>query len=70
MTDFWQFIQWLTDEGKVLAFGLVVVAIASAAISYVITGIAWSAWIKAKRRRHLAARRAAALQVSSAGNAA
>ena len=69
VTDFWQFIQWLTDEGKVLAFGLVVVAIASAAISYVITGIAWGAWIKAKRRRHLAARRAAALQVSSAGNA-
>lgn len=59
VTDFWQFIQWLTDEGKVLAFGLVVVTIVSATISYIVAGIAWGAWIKTKRRRHLAARRSA-----------
>ncbi len=58
--DTWQFIQWLTAEGKVLALGLVVVAVAASAISYIVTGIAWAAWVRAKRRRHLAARRAAA----------
>ncbi|MES2492769.1 MAG: DUF2062 domain-containing protein [Pseudomonadota bacterium] len=59
VADFWQFIQWLTDEGKVLAFGLLVVAVAASAISYVVTGIAWGSWIRAKRRRHVAARGAA-----------
>jgi len=58
VTDFWQFIEWLTDEGRVLAFGLVVVSIVAAAVSYVIAGFAWGAWIRAKRRRHIAARAA------------
>ena len=64
--DMWQFIQWLTDEGKVLALGLVVVALVASVLSYVITGFAWAAWIRAKRRRHLAARRAAAAARASA----
>lgn len=60
VADFWQFIQWLTDEGKVLAFGLFVVAVVSAVVSHIFTSVAWSAWVKTKRRRHLAARRARA----------
>lgn len=56
VTDAWQLLIWLTAEGKVLALGLVVVAIVSAALSYVITSFAWSGWVRAKRRRVVATR--------------
>ncbi|MBC2667954.1 DUF2062 domain-containing protein [Novosphingobium piscinae] len=56
VTDAWHLLIWLTAEGKVLALGLVVVAVVSAAVSYLATSVAWSAWIRAKRRRVLAAR--------------
>jgi len=59
VTDAWQLIQWLTDEGKVLAFGLVVLALVAAVVSYIATGLAWSAWVQAKRRHRVASRRAA-----------
>lgn len=58
ITDAWQFIQWLTDEGKVLAFGLIVLALVAAVVSYIVTGLAWNAWVQAKRRHRLAARQA------------
>ncbi len=54
--DAWQLIQWITAEGKVLALGLIVVALVSAAISYLVTGLAWTAWVRRKRRQRLAAR--------------
>jgi len=59
VTDTWQFIEWLTAEGKVLALGLVVVAIVAAAVSYLLSGIAWGAWVRHKRRVSQASRRAA-----------
>lgn len=57
VTDAWQLLEWLTAEGKVLALGLVVVAVVSAAISYLLTGVLWGAWIRHKRRIRLAERR-------------
>ena len=56
VTDAWQLIQWLTDEGKVLALGLIVVAVISAAVSYLAASIGWTAWIRSKRRRRTARR--------------
>ncbi len=59
VTDAWQLIQWLTAEGKVLGLGLIVVATVSAAISYLVTGFAWSAWVRHKRAHRLNARASA-----------
>lgn len=56
VTDTWQLLIWLTAEGKVLALGLVVVALVAGALSYVVTGLAWSQWVRTKRRRAIAAR--------------
>lgn len=56
VTDTWQLIEWITAEGKVLALGLIVLAVVSAAVSYLVTGFAWGAWIRRKRRHRLAAR--------------
>jgi uncharacterized protein (DUF2062 family) len=59
VTDLWQLVQWLTAEGKVLALGLVVVALVSAAVSYQFTSLAWRYWIRAKRNRRVATMRQA-----------
>jgi len=59
VTDAWQFLEWLTAEGKVLALGLVVVAVVAASLSYLLSGLAWSAWVRHKRRTSQAARAAA-----------
>lgn len=56
VTDGWQLIEWVTAEGKVLALGLVVVAVIAASVSYVAAGFGWSAWVRAKRRRRQARR--------------
>lgn len=56
VTDAWHLLVWLTAEGKVLALGLVVVALVAAAVSYVTASVAWGAWIRTKRRRIVAAR--------------
>lgn len=56
VTDAWQLLVWLTAEGKVLALGLVVVAIVAAALSYVGASLAWGSWVRTKRRRTLADR--------------
>jgi uncharacterized protein (DUF2062 family) len=48
--DLWQVLEWITAEGKVLAFGLVVVAVVSASISYLISGLLWRNWVAHKRR--------------------
>jgi uncharacterized protein (DUF2062 family) len=55
-TQFDQALQWLTGATLVTAFGLVVVAIVSSAVSYLVTGWAWRVWVARKRRRHLAHR--------------
>lgn len=51
VTDFWTFLQWLTAEGKVLAFGLLIVAVISASVSYLVASFGWRLWIGTKRRR-------------------
>lgn len=56
VTDTWQLIEWITAEGKVLALGLIVVAVVSAAVSYLVTSLGWTAWIRRKRRHRLAQR--------------
>lgn len=56
VTDAWQLLIWITAEGKVLALGLVVVAVVSAAVSYLATSFTWNVWVRSKRRRVLAAR--------------
>lgn len=57
LTDLWSAIEWLTAEGKSLAFGLVIVATVSASLGYLLSGIGWRWWIGRKRRTAL--RRAA-----------
>jgi uncharacterized protein (DUF2062 family) len=56
VTDAWQLLEWITAEGKVLALGLVVVAVVSASVSYLVTGFAWGTWVRRKRRHRLAQR--------------
>jgi len=58
-TDLQRFLEWLTGATMVTAFGLVVIGIVSAAISYVISGWVWRAMVGRKwlrRRRHRAQR--------------
>ncbi|MFM5916286.1 MAG: DUF2062 domain-containing protein [Novosphingobium sp.] len=50
LTDIWSAIEWLTAEGKSLAFGLVIVATVSASLGYLLAGIGWRWWIGKKRR--------------------
>lgn len=50
VTDAWSLLGWLTAEGKVLALGLVVVAVIAAALSYLATSLTWRWWIGHKRR--------------------
>lgn len=49
-------MQWLTGAASITAFGLVVVAVVSAAIGYLIASFGWRSWIFQKRRRRLAKR--------------
>jgi len=57
VTDVWQLLHWLTDEGKVLAIGLCVLAVIAASVSYLLSGLAWSAWVRARRSQTVARRR-------------
>ncbi|MBS0481135.1 MAG: DUF2062 domain-containing protein [Proteobacteria bacterium] len=50
LTDVWDAIEWLTSEGKSLALGLVIVAVVSAAVGYLVSGVCWRWWIGHKRR--------------------
>jgi uncharacterized protein (DUF2062 family) len=50
VTDLWSFLSWLTAEGKVLALGLVVLAIVAAALSFLLTSFLWRWWIARKWR--------------------
>ena len=53
VTDLWTALSWATSEGKVLALGLVVVAIVAAAVSYLATSFGWRWWIARKRRTRI-----------------
>lgn len=56
-SEFGDMLQWLTGATLVTGFGLVVVAVVSSAISYVVAGFVWRHVVAAKRSRRLHARR-------------
>jgi uncharacterized protein len=56
-TQFDQMLTWLTGATLVTAFGLVVVAVISAAVSYLVASFTWRWWTAKKRRARLEARR-------------
>ena len=56
LTDIWSAMQWLTSEGKSLALGLVIVAVISASVGYLLSGLVWRWWIGHKRRTTRGAR--------------
>jgi uncharacterized protein len=53
ITDFYSFVHWLEDEGKILVFGLSVVAVIMAAVGYLASSFAWRCMIMRKRRRRI-----------------
>lgn len=52
-SQFDDMLQWLTGATLVTAFGLVIVAIVAAAVSYLLTSFGWRWWIARKRRTRL-----------------
>ena len=57
ITDVWSLLHWISDEGKILVFGLFVVTTISAAVGYLLASFAWKFVILRKRRhRHRTAR--------------
>ena len=56
-TDLQRFHEWLTQAGYETAFGLVVIAVVSAALSYVLSGWIWRALVARKWSRRLRNRR-------------
>src|SRR5262245_18586014 len=50
-TDLQQFLEWLTHAGIETAFGLVVIAVISAALSYLLSGFVWRLVVGRKWRR-------------------
>jgi uncharacterized protein len=59
-TDLQETLMWLTQKGIEIAFGLVVIAVVSAAVSYVASVWVWRWWTARKWSRRRARRRAAA----------
>lgn len=57
-SEFGDMVQWLTGATLVTGFGLVVVAVVAASVSYVVTGFAWRHIVAAKRARKLGERKA------------
>ncbi|MCB2044515.1 MAG: DUF2062 domain-containing protein [Novosphingobium sp.] len=56
-TELQDALQWLTGATLVTAFGLVVLAIVSAAVGYLVTSLGWRLWIARKRKARLAGMR-------------
>lgn len=52
-SQFDDMLQWLTGATLVTAFGLVIVALVAAAVSYLLTSFGWRWWIGRKRRTRL-----------------
>ena len=67
-TQFDSMLTWLTGATLVTAFGLVVVAVVSAAVSYLVTSFIWRWWTAHKRRARLESRRR--LRSATSGTAA
>lgn len=55
-TELQQFLEWLTGATMVTAFGLVIIAIVSAAVSYLVAVFLWRWWIARKWARRKARR--------------
>jgi uncharacterized protein (DUF2062 family) len=55
VSDGWMLLHWLTAEGKVLALGLVIVAVMAASAGYLAAALGWRMWIGRKWRNRLAA---------------
>jgi uncharacterized protein len=53
ITDFYSLLHWLEDEGKILVFGLAVIAVIMAAVGYLASSFAWRCMILRKRRRRI-----------------
>ena len=60
-SQFDDMLQWLTGATLVTAFGLVVVAVIAAALSYLATSFGWRGWIARKRRARIERMRAVRL---------
>ena len=58
-SQFDDMLTWLTGATLVTAFGLVVVAVVAAALSYLATSFGWRWWIARKRRARIERMRAA-----------
>lgn len=56
-TEFDRFLEWLTGETIVTAFGLVALAAISSAVGYLLSAWAWRWWIARKRLRVMRHRR-------------
>jgi len=50
-TDLQQFLTWLTHAGLETAFGLIVIAVVAASISYLLSGLVWRMVVARKWRR-------------------
>jgi uncharacterized protein (DUF2062 family) len=48
--DVWSLLHWISDEGKILIFGLFVVTTISASVGYLLASFAWKFIILRKRR--------------------
>ena len=67
-TQFDTMLTWLTGATLVTAFGLVVLAVVSAAVSYLATSLIWRWWTGHKRKVRLESRRR--LRAAASGTAA
>jgi uncharacterized protein (DUF2062 family) len=56
-SEFGDMLQWLTGATLVTGFGLVVVAVVAAAVSYVIAGFTWRFVVAGRRARRLGERK-------------
>ncbi|MDR7103503.1 DUF2062 domain-containing protein [Croceicoccus sp. BE223] len=56
-TDFDRFLEWLTGETLVTAFGLVALAVFTSALGYLVSGWIWRWIVARKRTRMIRARR-------------
>jgi uncharacterized protein (DUF2062 family) len=54
--DVQRFLEWLTDKTLVTAFGLIVIAVISAGVSYVLSSLIWRGVVAEKWRRRGARR--------------
>jgi hypothetical protein len=55
-TDLDKFLAWLTQAGMVTAFGLIVIAVVSSALSYLLSSLVWRMVVAQKWRRRAARR--------------